>query len=91
MLGFFHFEFGTYLATRAILSDDDTVELEGGTIDLFDGEVSFNMCGANVQTLDVGLDQLQDHVWYRNNGQDLDMSALPVPEPPDLASVPSVP
>ena len=56
--------------------------LEGGTMDLHDGEVSFNaVCGANVQTEGFDVNRLMDDVWYHdNNGMNLDMTELPVPE-----------
>jgi hypothetical protein len=55
---------------------------EGGTMDLHDGVVSHNaVCGANVQTGGFDLGRLQDGVRWHDNGQDLDMTSLPVPEP----------
>ena len=54
----------------------------GGTADLRDGEVAYNaVCGANVQTDGFDIDRLMDNVLYHdNNGQNLDMTELPVPE-----------
>jgi hypothetical protein len=54
---------------------------EGGTMDLHDGEVSFNgVCGANVQTEGFDVDRLMGSVSYHdNNGMNLDMTELPVP------------
>lgn len=53
----------------------------GGTLDLFDGEVSANAVGANVQTEDFDVTRIQDRVRYDDNDQTLDATALPVPEP----------
>jgi uncharacterized membrane protein (UPF0136 family) len=54
----------------------------GGTIDLHDGVVSRNaVCGANVQTAGFDLRRLQDNVRWHDNGTDLDMAELPVPDP----------
>ncbi|MDI7268822.1 MAG: right-handed parallel beta-helix repeat-containing protein, partial [Myxococcota bacterium] len=51
---------------------------EGGTMDLHDGEISFNaVCGANVQTAGFDLGRLQDNVLFHDNGTNLDMSDLP--------------
>ena len=52
----------------------------GGTMDLHDGEVSHNPIGVNVQTEDFDLHRLQDNVIYKDNGRNLDMSELPVPD-----------
>jgi hypothetical protein len=55
---------------------------EGGTMDLRDGEISFNaVCGANVLTEGFDINRLMDNGWYHdNNGMNLDTSELPVPE-----------
>jgi hypothetical protein len=52
----------------------------GGTIDLHHGVVSGNPVGVNVQTEEFDLDRLMDHVAYFDNGTNLDMDILPVPE-----------
>ena len=53
----------------------------GGTMDLHEGVIADNaVCGANVQTAGFDLSRLSDHVIFRDNGRDLDMSELPVPE-----------
>jgi hypothetical protein len=53
---------------------------EGGTMDLYDGEVAFNtVCGANVQTAGFDLRRLQNNVRWHDNGVDLDTRELPVP------------
>jgi hypothetical protein len=53
----------------------------GGTMDLYDGEVAFNVvCGANVQTEGFDVNRLMDNVLFHDNGQNLDMSELPVPD-----------
>ena len=54
---------------------------EGGTMDLRDGEISFNaVCGANIQTEDFDIDRIALNVWcHDNNGMNLDMTELPVP------------
>jgi hypothetical protein len=54
---------------------------QGGTMDLYDGEVAFNtVCGANVQTAGFDLRRLQNNVRWHDNGIDLDTRELPVPE-----------
>ena len=56
--------------------------VHGGTMDLHDGEVSFNgMCGANVQSDGFDLTRLADDVYYHDNPRDLDTRTLPVPDP----------
>jgi hypothetical protein len=54
----------------------------GGTMDLHDGRVSLNaVCGANVQTEGFDISRLMDDVlFYDNNGMNLDMDELPVPQ-----------
>ncbi len=51
-----------------------------GTMDLRDGEVSHQPVGANVHDADFDLDRLMDNVLYLDNGTNLDMDVLPVPE-----------
>jgi hypothetical protein len=52
----------------------------GGVVDLSDGVVEGCPVGVNVQTEDFDLDRVRDGVAYRDNGADLDSSALPLPE-----------
>ena len=52
----------------------------GGTVDLADGDVASNPCGANVQTPEFDLDRLMDRVRWRDNEVMLDAAALPVPD-----------
>jgi hypothetical protein len=53
----------------------------GGTMDLHHGEVAHNaVCGANVQTEGFDVDRLMDDVLFYENGLNLDMAELPVPE-----------
>ncbi len=50
-------------------------------MDLHEGEVSHNtVCGANIQTEGFDPARLMDDVVYHDNGVNLDMSALPIPE-----------
>ena len=54
---------------------------ESGEMDLNNGEISFNtLCGANVQAYDFDINRLVERVIYRENGRNLDMQELPVPE-----------
>jgi len=54
---------------------------EAGEADLSEGEISFNnVCGANVQAREFDVDRLTERVIYRENGRNLDMQQLPVPE-----------
>jgi len=60
---------------------------QGGTVDLHDGVISNNAIGVNIQTEGFDIDRLTDNVIFRDNGIDLDMTDLPVPEmtvPEDL-------
>ncbi|MBW2262117.1 MAG: right-handed parallel beta-helix repeat-containing protein [Deltaproteobacteria bacterium] len=52
----------------------------GGTIDLHDGEISYNPVGVNVQTEGFDVERLMDGVEYIENDINLDMSELPVPD-----------
>ena len=53
---------------------------EGGTMDLHEGEISFNtVCGANVQTEGFDYRRLMDRILFRGNPTNLDATALPVP------------
>jgi len=52
----------------------------GGVADLREGLIAINVVGVNVQTEDFDLERLTDGVVFRDNGLDLDMSDLPVPE-----------
>jgi hypothetical protein len=52
----------------------------GGTMDLHDGEISHNPCGANVQNPDFDVARLIDGVLYLDNDINLDMAELPVPD-----------
>ena len=52
----------------------------GGTMDLHNGEVSYNSIGANVQTEEFDVNRLMDNVIYIGNEVNLDTSQLPVPE-----------
>jgi uncharacterized membrane protein (UPF0136 family) len=64
-------------------TDPDTGvrSVRGGSMDLYDGVVSHNaVCGANVQTDGFDLRRLQNNVRWHDNGIDLDMSELPVPD-----------
>ncbi|MDI7269771.1 MAG: hypothetical protein QME96_17415, partial [Myxococcota bacterium] len=86
-----HLEMSRFLVTGSALcgvqvahgADESGARLSvGGTIDLHHGEVSFNtVCGANVQTDGFDVARLMDNVLFRGNGQNLDMSDLPVPDP----------
>ncbi len=62
------------------------LQLYGGTADYHAGEVSYNLVGVHITTAGFDIRRLQDRVVYFANGRDLDMEALPVPEP----SVPTV-
>jgi hypothetical protein len=54
---------------------------EGGTMDLYVGEVAFNaVCGANVQTAGFNLRRLQNDVRWHDNVIDLDTTSMPVPD-----------
>jgi len=52
----------------------------GGSVDLHEGVVASNAIGANIQNEDFDIDRLTDGVVFRDNGLDLDMSELPVPD-----------
>lgn len=52
---------------------------EKGQVDLFDGEVSHNGIGVNVQDTDFVLERLTHNVVYRDNGRNLDSERLPLP------------
>lgn len=52
-----------------------------GQLTLFDGEVSDNPIGANVQVPDYDLGRLNDRVLYRDNGINLDSTDLRIPDP----------
>lgn len=84
-----HVEAGRFLVTGSALCglqlahgrDESGPAPLGGTVELHDGEISFNaVCGANVQTEGFDLGDLQDRVIFHDNGRDLDMSMLPVPD-----------
>jgi hypothetical protein len=51
-----------------------------GSIDLSDGEVSGALVGACVQVPGYDIARLQDRVLYRDNGTNLDVTTLPIPE-----------
>ena len=53
----------------------------GGTIDLHEGTVAHNPCGANVQTEGFDISRLLDRVRWVDNATNLDSSTLPVPDP----------
>jgi len=57
------------------------LQLYGGTADYHAGEVSYNLVGVHITTAGFDIRRLQDRVAYFANGLDLDMEALPVPEP----------
>lgn len=46
------------------------------------GEVVRNAIGVNLQNPAISLEMLSDRVWFADNGQTLDASRLPLPEPP---------
>jgi hypothetical protein len=52
-----------------------------GELDLCDGEVSGNPIGANVQVPGYDVARLGKRVSYHDNGQGLDATTLPVPDP----------
>jgi hypothetical protein len=61
--------------------DTDRLSEHGGTMDLYNGGVSHNVvCGANMQTRGFDLRRLQNNVLWYDNGMDLDMRELPVPD-----------
>jgi len=57
------------------------VVIAGGTMDLHAGEIVGNPIGANVQTPGFDVMRISDGVAFRDNDRNLDMSALPLPEP----------
>jgi hypothetical protein len=62
---------------------------EGGTADLREGEIAHNaVCGANIQTEGFNIDRLLDNVVFYDNGINLDMTELQVPDPaPPMADL----
>ena len=52
-----------------------------GELDLCDGEISGNPIGANVQVAGYDVARLGKRVSYHDNGQSLDATTLPVPDP----------
>ncbi len=70
--------------TRFAVSDNELCGLQlvdGGTIDLVQGEVLRNRIGANVQTEGFDLARLQDRVVYLANEVELDGALMSVPDP----------
>ncbi len=53
----------------------------GGAVDLRDGQIVSNPVGINVQIPGYDFARLSDHVVFRDNGNNLDSSELPVPAP----------
>ncbi len=80
---------GAYITGRIDLSRFrlSTHDLAGaqvavrGELDLRDGEVSDNPVGVNVQIEGYDFGRLSRNVAYRDNGSNLDSTALPVPDP----------
>ena len=52
---------------------------EGAQVDLFDGEVSANPIGVNIQDDDYDTGRLTNDVLYRDNDSNLDAARLPLP------------
>ncbi len=57
------------------------LQLYGGTADYHIGKVSYNLVGVHITTAGFDIRRLQNDVRYHDNGIDLDMATLPVPEP----------
>ncbi len=80
---------GAYLAGRIsadhfVLSDSAMAGLQiarDGEADLSNGVVMQNQVGANVQVPGYDFGRLQQQVLYRDNGQNLDATELPLPDP----------
>ncbi len=53
-----------------------------GTMDLSRGRITANPIGAIVQTAGFDVARISEGVVYQDNGRNLDMSSVPVPEPP---------
>jgi len=84
-----HVDISRFVITRSVLcgvqlvyGEDEPGEPHptAGTMDLHDGVISHNAVGANVQTEGFDVERLMDGVMYIDNGTNLDMSELPVPE-----------
>ena len=72
---------GIQLAIGSFINEQgESISYEyGGTMDLYEGEVSHNPIGVNIQTEDFDIDRLMDSVIYRENERNLDTNQLPVP------------
>jgi len=84
-----HVEMSRFVITQSVLCGvqlafgrdlDGESFTVGGTMDLHDGEISHNTCGANVQNMDFDVERLIDGVLYIGNDINLDMTELPVPD-----------
>ncbi len=73
---------GVQLAQGSYEDEDGVFRVyeNGGTIDIHDGVISHNPIGINVQTAGFDLDRLTNNVIFLDNGIDLDMTDIPVPE-----------
>jgi len=67
-----------FVCARAVLCG---VFVDDGELDLANGEVTGAEIGACVQSESYDVARLTDQVEYRDNGANLDVTALPVPEP----------
>ena len=72
-------ELARFVVTGSVLCGVQVAE--GGVMDLRDGEVTYNLIGANVQTADFDVNRLVDNVVYRNNERDFDSAFMPIPDP----------
>jgi hypothetical protein len=69
-------------AERFVISESALAGVQivaGGETDLRDGTIESNPVGLNVQVEDYELSRLMDQVVFRDNGVNLDSTALPVP------------
>jgi hypothetical protein len=81
--GLFAIHGGSIAATRFASNGNALCGVQvaaDGAVDLYDGVVSGNLVGANVQSEDFDLSRLQRGVVYRDNGRNLDAAALPLPD-----------
>jgi hypothetical protein len=87
---------GVGLGDGAIATVDGSIELErfvvessaragvhvaGGTMDLRDGTIVRNAIGAAIQTPGFDVGRISDGVLFLENGRNVDMTTLPIPDP----------